>query len=89
MMLDRPFLALVRDPTITTIVVEHTDRVTRFGFRYLETLLELSGRGFEVINLAEKNLWNLANYHTRQAFLFEKTYLTSAALYLTVKDTDA
>jgi putative resolvase len=49
------FLALLRDPTITTIVVEHKDRATRFGFRYLETLLELSGRGFEVVNLAENN----------------------------------
>ncbi len=55
MMLDRAFLALLRDPTITTIVVEHKDRATRFGFRYLETLLELSGRGFEVGNLAENN----------------------------------
>ena len=35
------FLALLRDPTMSTIVVEHTDRATRFGFRYLETLLEL------------------------------------------------
>ncbi len=33
------FLALLADPTITTVVVEHKDRATRFGFRYLETLL--------------------------------------------------
>ncbi|GAC1360520.1 MAG: IS607-like element IS1602 family transposase [Ktedonobacteraceae bacterium] len=49
------FLALLRDTTITTIVIEHKDRATRFGFRYLETLLELQGRGFEVVNLAENN----------------------------------
>lgn len=49
------FLALLRDPTMTTIIVEHKDRATRFGFRYLETLLELQGRGFEVVNLAENN----------------------------------
>ena len=49
------FLALLRDPTMTTIVVEHKDRATRFGFCYLETLLELQGRGFEVVNLAENN----------------------------------
>ena len=30
---------------------------------------------------ASKNLWNLATYHTRQAFIFEKTYQNSAALY--------
>jgi predicted site-specific integrase-resolvase len=28
------FVALLRDPTMSTIVVEHTDRATRFGFRY-------------------------------------------------------
>ncbi|GCE23577.1 hypothetical protein KDK_73770 [Dictyobacter kobayashii] len=40
---------------MTTIVVEQKDRATRFGFRYLETLLELQGRGFEVVNVAENN----------------------------------
>nr|WP_218032308.1 IS607 family transposase [Dictyobacter kobayashii] len=49
------FLALLRDVTMTTIVVEQKDRATRFGFRYLETLLELQGRGFEVVNVAENN----------------------------------
>jgi predicted site-specific integrase-resolvase len=49
------FLAPLRDPTISTIVVEHKDRATRFGFRYLETLLELLGRGLEVVNLAEND----------------------------------
>jgi len=49
------FLALLRDPTSTTIVVEHKERATRVGFRYLETLLDLSGRGFEVVKLAEND----------------------------------
>ena len=31
-------LALLTDHQSTRIVVEHTDRLTRFGFRYLETL---------------------------------------------------
>jgi putative resolvase len=47
------FLALLGDPTITRIVVEHKDRSTRFGFRYLEVLLELQGRSMEVVNLAD------------------------------------
>ena len=51
----RKFLALLSDPNITTIVVEHQDRATRFGFRYLETLLALQGRSIEVVNLAENN----------------------------------
>ena len=47
------FLRLLADPTIAVIVVEHKDRATRFGFRYLETLLEQQGRRIEVVNLAD------------------------------------
>ena len=36
-------------------MVEHKDRLTRFGFRYIETLLELQDRKIEVVNLAENN----------------------------------
>jgi putative resolvase len=46
-------LALLKDRQTTRIVVEHKDRLTRFGFRYLETLLELQGRTIEVVNVAE------------------------------------
>jgi putative resolvase len=46
---------LLKDPAITHIVVEHKGRLTRFGFRYLETLLELAGRHIEVVNLAEND----------------------------------
>jgi putative resolvase len=48
-------LALLKDPTITQIVVEHTDRFTRFGFRYLETHLELQDRTIEAIKLADND----------------------------------
>jgi putative resolvase len=48
-------LAFLEDPSITQIVVEHTDRFTRFGFRYLETLLELQDRTIEVVNLADND----------------------------------
>src|SRR6266849_8380321 len=47
------FLALLEDQRIAVIVVEHKDRATRFGFRYLETLLERQGRRVEVVNLAD------------------------------------
>ena len=33
-------------------MVEHKDRLTRFGFRYLDTLLRSQGRAIEVVNLA-------------------------------------
>lgn len=45
-------LALLEDQAITLIVVEHPDRLTRFGFRYLETLLRSQGRALEVVNEA-------------------------------------
>ena len=48
-------LALLKDQTATRIVVEHKDRLTRFGFRYLETLLEIQGRTIEVVNVAEND----------------------------------
>ncbi len=48
-------LSLLRDPLITRVVVEHKDRLTRFGFRYIEVLLEIQGRTIEVVNPAENN----------------------------------
>src|SRR5215469_17878686 len=48
-------LALLKDRQTTRIVVEHKDRLTRFGFRYLETLLEIQGRTIEVVNVAEND----------------------------------
>jgi predicted site-specific integrase-resolvase len=46
-------LKLLVDPSVTLIVVEHQDRLTRFGFNYMEQLLKMQGRKIEVINLAE------------------------------------
>lgn len=68
-------LALLRDPTITRIVVEHKDRLTRFGFRYLDTLLELAGRQIEVVNLAENDREDLL------ADLVSIVYSFAARLY--------
>lgn len=49
----RKLIKLLDDPTITVIVVEHKDRLTRFGFNYIETLLKSQNRRIEVVNLAE------------------------------------
>jgi predicted site-specific integrase-resolvase len=47
----RPKLVrLLADPSVTTIVVEHRDRLTRFGFNYIQTLLQTQGRQVLVIN---------------------------------------
>lgn len=52
-------LSLLEDQGITLIVVEHKDRLTRFGFRYLETLLRGQGRALEVVNQAENGTEDL------------------------------
>jgi predicted site-specific integrase-resolvase len=43
------FLKLLTDPSIGIIIVEHRDRATRFGFNYIEQLLQMQGRKIEVI----------------------------------------
>src|SRR5258708_17298828 len=42
-------LALLEDQAITLIVVEHHDRLTRFAFRYLDTLLRVQSRAVDVV----------------------------------------
>jgi putative resolvase len=40
-------------------VVEHKNRLTRFGFKYIETLLAMQGRSIEVVNSTENPLEDL------------------------------
>ena len=42
-------LKLLTDLSIGVIVVEHRDRLTRFGFNYIEQLMQTQGRRLEVI----------------------------------------
>jgi predicted site-specific integrase-resolvase len=42
--------ALLQDRTITLILVEHRDRLARFGTNYIERLLEMDNRRIEVVN---------------------------------------
>lgn len=46
----KKLLELLKDPTADIIIVEHKDRLTRFGFNYLETLLTMQNRKIEVVN---------------------------------------
>ena len=48
-------LALLKDTSVTRMVVERRDRLTRFGFQYLEAVLQGQGRTIEVVNLAEND----------------------------------
>ena len=47
------FLALLADPSITHIVVEHKDRASRFGVAYIQTLLAVQRRELVVVNSAQ------------------------------------
>ena len=51
---NRPKLqSLLADKSINLILVEHKDRLTRFGFNYIQTLLANSNRAVEVVNNLE------------------------------------
>ena len=49
----REFLALLRDESVATIVVEHRDRFARFGAEYVEAALSAQGRRLLVVDPAE------------------------------------
>lgn len=47
----RPKLeSLLTDYSIKIIIAEHTDRIARFGLNYINKLLGMQGRRFEIIN---------------------------------------
>lgn len=54
----KQLVKMLKDPTVKRIVVEHRDRLTRFGFHYLEILAEIEG--FEII-VVNKTLDNDKN----------------------------
>ena len=42
-------MKLLTDASVGVIVVEHRDQLTRFGFHYIEQLMQMQGRRLEVI----------------------------------------
>ena len=46
-------MKLLADKTISAIVVEHKDRLMRFGFEYAEAALQAQSRKIIVVNQAE------------------------------------
>lgn len=49
----KKFLALLADPAVSMIVVEHRDRFARFGAEYVEAALSAQGRRLLVVDPAE------------------------------------
>jgi len=41
------------------LIVEHKDRLTRFGFNYIQALLEKEGKTIEIVNIAEDDKTDL------------------------------
>jgi len=50
---------LLTEQNYSKIIVEHKDRLTRFGFNYIETLLKNRGKEIEVVNLSTNDESNL------------------------------
>jgi putative resolvase len=48
-------MALLKNDQAKLIVVEHKDRLTRFGFNYLDELLQMQDRKIEVVDLSENS----------------------------------
>jgi predicted site-specific integrase-resolvase len=46
----RKLLALLGDPDVTTVAVEHRDRFSRFGAEYVEAVLSAPGRRLLVVD---------------------------------------
>jgi predicted site-specific integrase-resolvase len=55
----KKLLELLNDNDCGIIVVEHKDRLTRFGFNYIQTLLNKQGREVEVVNEADNGKQDL------------------------------
>lgn len=47
----KKLIGLLQKNNWNTLIVEHKDRLTRFGFNYIEALLNNQGRKIEVVNL--------------------------------------
>ena len=62
---------ILLDKTINHIVIEHKDRIARFGLNYITKLLDLDGRKIEIINNTENDRDDLM-----QDFVSIITYFT-------------
>jgi len=50
---------LLLDDSYSSIIVEHKDRLTRFGFNYIETLLSKQNKKIIIVNTAQNDNENL------------------------------
>jgi len=79
----RKFLALLSDPSVTTIIVEHLDSFAWFGSEYIAASLAATGRQFLVADDAEVD--NNLGHDTTEVLtsFFASRYGTRAAAHRT------
>lgn len=49
----KKLISVLSDQSFTVLLVEHKDRLTRFGANYIQVLLTLTGRRLEIVNGVE------------------------------------
>lgn len=54
-------IKLLKDNNWNTLIVEHKDRLTRFGFNYIKLMLELKNKKIIVINESNEDKHDLMN----------------------------
>lgn len=67
--------SVLKDTNYGTLIIEHKDRLTRYGFNQLKLLMEMTGREILVINTIEDDTTDLIND------LISVIYSFSARLY--------
>ena len=78
---ERPKLEkILLDKTINLIVIEHQDRLARFGLNYIKKLLELDNRKIEVINPTQnekedlmQDFVSIITFFTAQLYGYSRT----------------
>lgn len=53
-------MKILKDPRVTRIIIEHKDRLTRFGYHYIAVLCEILGIELVVINHVDNDERELA-----------------------------
>lgn len=59
----RAMLRILRNPAVSTIVVEHRDRLMRFGIEYVDAALSAQGRKLLVIDPEERKDDSVRDFH--------------------------
>jgi len=85
----RGMMRLLRDPKIGGILVEHRDRLSRFGFEYLEAALSAQGRKIIVIEPDEVSDDLVQDLHEVIVSMCSRLYGKRSAAHRAKKAIDA